>query len=128
MSDATTGVPAANASVSTMPNDSPPSDGATRRSASRSAWRLRSSETLPRAWTPLSSSSTPSTSSGVAPTISSWTGRCSRSASKARSSTGSPLRSTAWPTKTSFSGSPGSGRGFATGDPASTCTPLGMTR
>ena len=52
MSDATTGVPAANASVSTMPNDSPPSDGATRRSASRSAWRLRSSETLPSAWTP----------------------------------------------------------------------------
>ena len=35
---------------------------------------------------------------------------CSRSASKARSSTGRPLRSTAWPTKTRRSGSPGRAR------------------
>ena len=41
MSEATTGVPAANASVSTMPNDSPPSDGAHSTSAARSAALLR---------------------------------------------------------------------------------------
>ena len=35
MSEATTGVPAANASVSTIPNDSPPSEGAQR------TWRAR---------------------------------------------------------------------------------------
>ena len=69
MSDATTGVPAANASVSTMPNLSPPSDGATRRSASRSAWRLRSSATLPSAWTPRRRAARRD-SVGLAPTIS----------------------------------------------------------
>ena len=41
MSDATTGVPAANASVRTMPNDSPPSDGAHSTSARASACVLR---------------------------------------------------------------------------------------
>ena len=41
MSEATTGVPAANASVRTIPNDSPPSDGAHSRSAARSARLLR---------------------------------------------------------------------------------------
>ena len=40
MSEATTGVPAANASVSTMPNDSPPSDGAHSRCARLSAARF----------------------------------------------------------------------------------------
>jgi hypothetical protein len=126
MSEATTGVPAANASVSTIPKDSPPRDGAQSRSASRSARRLRSSDTLPSACTPVSSSSSPPSSSRVAPTISSRTGRCSRSASNARSSTGRPLRSTAWPTNTRRSGSPSARAGFGT--IGSTCTPLGMTR
>ena len=47
MSDATTGVPAANASVSTIPNDSPPSDGAHSTSAARSACSLTASSTRP---------------------------------------------------------------------------------
>ena len=40
MSEATTGVPAANASVSTIPNDSPPSDGAHSTSAASSSGAL----------------------------------------------------------------------------------------
>ena len=47
MSEATTGVPAAKASVSTIPNDSPPSDGAHSRSASRSARSFSASSTRP---------------------------------------------------------------------------------
>src|SRR3954466_6692936 len=97
MSLATTGVPAAKPSVSTMPKLSPPSDGATSRSALASAACLRSSETLPRARTPRGSSMSGATSSSPAPMTSSSTGTCSRSASKARSRTGRPLRSTAPP-------------------------------
>src|ERR1700749_4397808 len=52
MSDATTGVPAANASVSTMPNDSPPSEGAHNTSAERNAATLTASSTRPRAVPP----------------------------------------------------------------------------
>ena len=55
------------------------------------------SETFPNARTSRSSSSSGVTSSGPAPTSVSVAGTCSRSASNARSRTGSPLRSTAWP-------------------------------
>jgi hypothetical protein len=47
MSDATTGVPAANASVSTMPKLSPPSDGAQSTSASASTAVFSASLHLP---------------------------------------------------------------------------------
>jgi len=56
MSEATTGVAAANASVRTMPKLSPDSEGAHRTSARASSASLRSSETLPSACTPRSSS------------------------------------------------------------------------
>src|SRR5215218_421753 len=49
MSEATTGVPAANASVRTMPKLSPPSDGAAITSAARSAADFWASETRPSA-------------------------------------------------------------------------------
>ena len=55
-------------------------------------------------------------------------GCCSRSASKARSSTGSPLRSTAWPTNAISSGSPGARRRGAGAPPAGSVTPLGTIR
>ena len=57
MSDATTGVPAANASVSTIPNDSPPSDGAQSTWARASAARFSASSTRPSAVTPRGSAS-----------------------------------------------------------------------
>jgi len=53
MSEATTGVPAAKASVSTMPKLSPPSEGATSRSAEASACAFSASDTLPRTLTAL---------------------------------------------------------------------------
>ena len=68
MSEATTGVPAANASVRTIPNDSPPSDGAHSRSAPRSARSLAASSTRPSAITPWpSSASSGASSSAVSP-------------------------------------------------------------
>ena len=128
MSEATTGVPAAKASVRTMPKLSPPSEGATSRSAEASAAAFSVSETLPSTVTPcVPSSMSGSTSSRSAPTTMSSTGTWSRSASKARSSTGSPLRSTAWPTKARRSGAP-CGRGADIGSSAGTSTPLGMIR
>ena len=98
MSDATTGVPAANASVSTMPNDSPPSDGAParRRRAAPRAWRRRRrGRARSRRRRRPAAARSPRRST---PTIVSSAGTAPRSASKARSSTGRPLRSTAWPT------------------------------
>ena len=95
MSDATTGVPAANASVSTIPKLSPPSDGAHSTSASSSTLCLVSSSTFPRARTPRGSSIIGDSSSSVGPITVSSVGMCSRSASNARSSSGRPFRSTA---------------------------------
>ncbi len=69
MSDATTGVPAANASVSTIPNDSPPSDGAHSRSEARRARSFSASSIRPSAVTPSDSTSIGASSSGVIPTI-----------------------------------------------------------
>ena len=67
MSEATTGVRAAKASVRTMPKLSPASEGAHSTSA-RASWRCFSrSETLPRASTPRSSSSIGATSAGGGP-------------------------------------------------------------
>ena len=101
MSEATTGVPAANASVSTMPNDSPPSDGAHEEVglAQRLALALVG-DLAERVDAAVVEQHAVDLVGRRADDLS-WTGRCSRSASKARSSTGSPLRSTAWPTKTS---------------------------
>ena len=62
MSEATAGVPEANASVRTMPKLSPPSDGATSRSASPSSRHFSSSVTRPAISTPSVSSSSGSTS------------------------------------------------------------------
>ena len=95
MSEATTGVPAAKASVSTMPKLSPPSDGAHSMSARSSTRRLSASLHLPSAITSRVSIISGAISSCPTPTTCSCTGMCSRSASNARSSTGSPLRSTA---------------------------------
>ena len=74
-----------------------------RRRAASSA-SLRSSETLPSASTPRSSSIMWATSPALAPTRVRVASTCSRSASNARSSTGRPLRSTAWPTNRIRSG------------------------
>ena len=123
--DATTGVPAAKASVSTMPKLSPPSDGAHSTSALASAARLRSSDDLAEdADAAVVEQQRRRPPPRSAPTISSSAGTCSRSASKARSSTGRPLRSTAWPTNTMRSGRP-SARGCGR-IAAGTSTPLGM--
>ena len=128
MFDATTGVPAANASVSTMPKLSPPSDGAHSTSAASSSSRLTSSETLPSIRTPVESISTGARSSGDGPITVSSVGMCSRSASNARSSSGRPLRSTAWPTNTIRRRSP-IGRSEAIAARSGlTLTPLGITR
>ena len=98
--EATTGVPEANASVSTMPKLSPPSDGAHSRSASPSSCHFSASSTWPAISMPSGSSSSGSTSSAVAPaTVRRACTPAPRSASKARSSTGRPLRSSARPTK-----------------------------
>jgi hypothetical protein len=129
MSLATTGVPAANASVSTMPKLSPPSDGAQSTSAPASARVRSASGTLPSAVTPRSSMSSGLTSSAPAPTMTSSAGRCSRSASNARTSTGRPLRSTAWPTNAMRRGPRGSPpRAPAVGGTSGSVTPLGMIR
>ena len=128
MSEAITGVPDANASVRTMPKLSLLSDGAQRTSAACSSAYLRSSSTLPSARTPRSSISSGASSSRLGPITVSSQGMCSRSASKARSSSGSPLRSTAWPTNTIRSRSP-IGRCPAWASTAgSMWTPLGMIR
>src|SRR5215472_6908608 len=100
MFDATTGTPAANASVSTMPKLSPCSEGAQSTSACASSSSFSCSLTRPSARTPCASSSSGATSSCCAPTSVSVAGTWSRSASKALSSTGSPLRPTAWPMNT----------------------------
>ena len=91
MSEATTGVPAANASVSTIPNDSPPSDGAQSTCAASSAARFSASPTRPSARIPSGSSSIGASSSDSTPTMVSSAGTWRRSASKARSSTGQAL-------------------------------------
>ena len=128
MSEATTGVPAAKASVSTIPNDSPPSDGAHSTCARVSAARFSSSSTRPSAVTPRGSASSGDRASASTPITVSRAGTCSRSASKARSSTGRPLRSTAWPTNAISSGSPGTrGRGGGA-PPSGSVTPLGTIR
>ena len=68
MSEATTGVPEANASVKTIPKLSPPSDGAHSTSVAPSRRHFSSSDTRPATSTPSGSSSSGSTSSWVAPT------------------------------------------------------------
>ncbi len=128
MSEATTGVPAAKLSVRTMPNDSPPSDGAASTSARSSAARFSSSETRPSTVTPERSSISGATSDSEAPTIVSRAGTCSRKASNARSRIGRPLRSSAWPTKTISSGSPGARRRASGAPPAGSSTPFGTIR
>ena len=128
MSEATTGVPAANASVSTIPKDSPPSEGAHSRSAARSARSFTTSSTRPSAVMPSPSTSSGASSFSVEPITTSSAGTSRRSASKARSSTGRPLRSTAWPTNAIRSGSPGRRvRGPGT-PPSGSTTPFGITR
>ena len=67
MSEHTAGVPDANASVSTMPKLSPPSDGAQSRSACASSDHFSSSVTRPAISMPSVSSRNGWTSSGVAP-------------------------------------------------------------
>jgi hypothetical protein len=126
MSEATTGVPDANASVSTIPKLSPPSEGAHNTSVAPISSHFCSSDTRPATSTPSGSSSSGSTSSSVAPaTVSRASTPAPRSASKARSSTGKPLRSSARPTNRIWSwscGRAGSGR------TAERSTPFGTTR
>ena len=128
MSDATTGVPAANASVNTIPNDSPPSDGAQRTWARSSAARFSASSARPSAVTPRVSSSSGARSPSPAPITVRRAGTTSRSASYARSSTGRPLRVTAWPTNAISSGSPGRRARGAGAPPGGSTTPLGTIR
>ena len=126
MSDATTGVPEANASVSTMPKLSPPSEGAQSRSASPSRRHFSASSTGPAIFTPSGSSSSGSTSSTAGPaTVRLASTPAPRSASKARSSTGRPLRSSARPTNRIFSSS--FGRRWS-GRAAERSTPFGTIR
>ena len=83
-----------------MPKLSPPRDGAQSRSASPSRRHFSSSVTRPAISTPSVSSSSGSTSSSVAPaTVRRASTPAPRSASKARSRTGRPLRPSARPTK-----------------------------
>ena len=128
MSDATTGVPAANASVSTIPKLSPPSDGAHSTSPASSSVRLVSSSTLPSTRTSRMSSIIGESSCSDGPITVSSVGMCSRSASNALSSTGSPLRSTAWPTNTIFSLSDWGRSAPRAARSPSRRTPLGMIR
>ena len=126
MFEQTTGVPAANASVSTMPKLSPPSDGAHRTSDSWSSLNFSCSVTRPSTRTPSVSSRNGSTSSRVEPAIvRDARTPVARSASKARSRTGSPLRSSARPTNASRNSSE---RGFGPPGAAARSTPLGMIR
>ena len=121
--------PAANASVSTMPKLSPPSDGAQSTSASRRSRRFSSSQTWPEDLdaAPRRAGSG-STSSRAAPTIvSEAPGRAPRSASKARSSTGRPLRSSARPTNSDACSSLAVAD-WARGTAAARSTPLGTIR
>ena len=87
-----------------------------------------SSSTLPSACTPRGSSIIGASSSSVGPITVSSVGMCSRSASKARSSSGRPLRSTAWPTNAICSLSSTGRSAASVARSGSTCTPLGMTR
>jgi hypothetical protein len=126
MREATTGVDEANASVSTMPKLSPPSEGAQSRSASPSRRHFSSSVTRPATTTPSVSRSSGATSSSVAPaTVSRASTPAPRSASNARSSTGSPLRPSARPTNRIWSCSWGRS---ALGCAALRSTPLGTIR
>ena len=126
MSDATTGVPEAKASVSTMPKLSPPSEGAHSRSAWPSSSHLRASSTWPAISMPSGSSRSGSTSSRVGPATVRRAGTpTARSASNARSSTGRPFRSSARPTNTMRSSS--CGREWF-GRAADRSTPFGITR
>ena len=125
MAEAITGVPAANASVSTMPKLSPESDGAQRTSAACSSAHSSSSETRPRMSIEPSSSGSGSqrlTSSSPAPITVSRAGTCSTRALKAVSRIGSPLRSSGRPTKRTRSSSPGV---FSPAGGPSMSTPLG---
>ena len=120
-------MPAAKASVRTMPKLSPESDGAQSTSAACSSAHSSSSETRPRTSIEPSSSGSASqrlTSSSSAPITVSREGTCSTSALKAVSRIGSPLRSSGRPTKRIFSSSPGTSSARPAG--ASTSTPLGM--
>ena len=127
MSEATTGVEEANASVSTIPKLSPPSEGAQRMSASPSRRHFSSSVTRPATCTPSGSSSSGATSSSVAPaTVSRASTPAVRSASKARSSTGRPLRASARPTNRSSSGP--SPERWCAGIAADRSTPFGTIR
>ena len=102
--------PAAKASVSTIPNDSPPSDGARSTCARASAARFSSSSTRPSARHAARVGEQRRQRGLVDADDGQLRGMCSRRASKARSSTGRPLRSTAWPTNAISSGSPGARR------------------
>ena len=93
---------------------------ARRASRRRRRGRARARRAGRRATAPAPPASTPITDSRA--------GWCSRSASNARSSTGSPLRSTAWPTNAISSGSPGARRRGAGAPPAGSVTPLGTIR
>ena len=116
----------ANASVRTMPKLSPPSEGATSRSASPRSCHFSSSVTRPATSTPSGSSRSGSTSVSVAPaTISRASTPALRSASKERSRIGRPLRLSARPTKSKLSG-PSAVR--SVGRAAARSTPFGTTR
>ena len=107
MSEATTGVPAANASVSTMPNDSPPErrGGEHVRGLERRVL-LGVGDAAEDPHAGLVDEHRGDLGLGGAHDVR-RAGTWSRSASKARSSTGRPLRSTDWPTKTISSGCAG---------------------
>ena len=125
MSLATTGVPAAKASVRTMPKLSPPSDGAHRTSAAASASRALVVGDLAQHGDAARVEQQRLDVVGAGADDHQLGGTCSRSASKARSRIGRPLRSTAWPTKAMRSGA--SRRAPAPAG-AGTVTPLGMIR
>ena len=91
-------------------SDSPPSDGAHSTSASRSAALLRRVVDAAERGHAVAVDEQRRQFLGVEPMTVSSAGTSPRSASKARSSTGRPLRSTAWPTKAIRSGSPGARR------------------
>ena len=129
MSEAITGVPAANASVSTIPKLSPPQRG---RAEDVGGLQLEPLlvvvDLAPADARREASIINGSSCSRVGPITVSSLGTCSCNASNARSSNGSPLRSTAWPTNTIRSLSPIGASGRGQRGLGSTWTPLGITR
>ena len=128
MSLATAGVPAAKASVRTMPKLSPPSDGAHEHVGGGDDRGLLGVAHAPEHRDAARVEDERLDLLGRRADHHELRGDTSRSASKARRRIGRPLRSTAWPTKAIRSGAPRRRPAPAPAASAGRSTPLGTTR